>query len=281
MTPLVLRPPYGSSLHLGESGLPSGGPVDKGQPLDSDIPGTATHSKPEGDVREFDKAEDGSIYRKDGPDDRAKKQNDPEGDRRDNRWIQPRYETPGGRPPGDPTVTDYPYRDKRPHEHYASVDPEFVVALFELRTAHTLVLPPEPTVKVAVRLGEVMQGLNPKVLERSKKCAVTVKRVDVPNLRWIFAVDCGNGPKAIKLKAERKGNIVAMTKLELHLQCSCEAWRWLGSEYHAKQEKYIDGKPRGTASTPDIKDPARVNRVCKHVAAVLNKIEGWTIPKKK
>lgn len=249
--------------------------------MDSDIPGTATHSKPEGDLREFDKAEEGSIYRKDGPDDRAKKQDNPAGDRRDNRWIQPRYETPGGRPPGDPTVTDYPYRDHRPHEHYASVDPEFVVSLFELRSAHTLVLPPEPTIKVALRLGEVMQGLNPKVLTRAKKCGVSLKRADIPNLRWIFAVDCGNGPKAIKLKATRKGNIVAMTKLELALTCSCEAWRWLGSEYHAKQERFIDGKPRGTASTPDIKDPERINRVCKHVAAVLNHIEGWTIPKKK
>lgn len=283
MQPLVTRPAYGHGglSTVAESKLPSGSPGGKGLSLDPEIPGTSTYAKPEGDVREFDKAEEGSIYRKDGPDDRAKKQDNPEGDRRDNRWIQPRYESPGGRPPGDPTVTTYPYRDKRPNQHYASVDPEFVVALFRLKTAHTLTLPPEANVKVAVRLGEILEGLNPKTVDRARKCNVTVKRVDVPNLRWIFAVDCGNGPKAIRLKAERKGNIVAMSKLELEVTCSCPGWQWLGPEYHAKQKSYIDGKPRGTASTPNIRDPKRINRVCKHVAAVMDHIQGWAIPKKK
>ena len=250
-------------------------------PLDPAIPGTATYAKPESDIREPRK-DDEPIKRVDNADDLTKERSridtrEDNADKHDGIGIG----APGGRPPGDPTVTKYPYRDKRPHEHYASVDPAFVVALFELRTAHTLVLPPEPTIKVALRLGEVMKGLNQKTLSRAKKCKVTTKRADVPNLRWIFAVNCGNGPKAIKLKATRKGNIVAMTKLELALTCSCEAWRWLGSEYHAKQEKFIDGKPRGTASAPDVKDPRRVNRVCKHVAAVMRHVEGWTIPKKK
>jgi len=280
--PLVTRPAYGhggSAMPVGESKLPSGGPGGKGMPLDPGIPGTSTYAKPEGDTREQGK-DDESIYRVDNADDLTKDRsridvNQDNADKHDGIGYNGEGEYDGT------GKTKYPYRDHRPHEHYASVDPAFVVSLFELRTAHTLILPPEPTIKVALRLGEVMQGLNPKVLTRAKKCAVSVKRVDVPNLRWIFAVDCGNGPKAIKLKAERRGNIVAMSKLELALTCSCEAWRWLGSEYHAKQERFIDGKPRGTASTPDKKDPERVNRVCKHVAAVMNHIEGWTIPKKK
>lgn len=279
--PLVTRPAYGHGglSTVSESKLPSGGPGGKGMPLDPSIPGTATYAKPEGDIREPRK-DDEPIKRVDNADDLTKERSridtrEDNADKHDGIGYNGEGEYDGT------GKTKYPYRDHRPHEHYASVDPEFVVALFQLRSAHTLVLPPEPTVKVALRLGEVMQGLNPKTLSRAKKCGVTTKRVDVPNLRWIFAVDCGNGPKAIKLKAERKGNIVAMTKLELALTCSCEAWRWLGSEYHAKQERFIDGKPRGTASTPDIKDPKRINRVCKHVAAVLNHIEGWSIPKKK
>lgn len=275
----MTRPAYG---HWGlspvaESKLPSGGPAGRGLPLDSDIPGTATYAKPVGDIREFDQAEDGSIYRKDGPDDRAKKQDDPDGDRRDNRWIQPRYETPGGRPPGDPTVTDYPYRDDRPNAHYASVDPEFVLSLYQLKTAHEVTLYPEARLKVAVKMGDILNGLNPKTLDRAKKCDVTVKRVDIPNLRWVFSVNCGNGTKAIKIKAERKGRVTQMSKLELKVTCSCPAWQWLGPEYHAKG-KYNDGKPRGTASTPDIRDPQRINRVCKHVAAVMGHVKQWSIP---
>jgi hypothetical protein len=279
--PLVTRPAYGHGglSTVAESKLPSGGPGGKGMPLDPGIPGSATYAKPEGDVREPRK-DDEPIKRVDNADDLTKERSriDTREDNAD------KHDGIGGLGKGEWSTTiktKYPYRDKRPHEHYASVDPAFVAALFELRTAHELVLPPEPTVKVALRLGEVMQGLNPKTLARSKKCAVKLKRADIPNLRWIFAVDCGNGPKAIKLKADRKGNVVAMTKLELAMKCSCEAWRWLGSEYHAKGERFIDGKPRGTASTPDIKDPRRVNRVCKHVAAVLNHVKAWTIPKKK
>lgn len=284
--PLVTRPAYG---HVGpamptvaESKLPSGGPAGKGQSLDPEIPGTQTFAKPEQDIREFDKAEEGSIYRKDGPDDRAKPQDNPEGDRRENQWIQPRYESPGGRPPGDPTVTKYPYRDNRPHQHYAakSVDPEFVVALYQLRTAHTVRLPADSIIKVAVRMSEILDGLNPKVKERSRTCKVNLKRADVPNLRWIFSVNCGNGAKAIKVKATRNGTVTQFTKMDLEVSCSCPAWKWLGPEYHASRETYLDGRPRGTASTPNIKDPKRVNRTCKHVAAVMDHVRKWTIPQK-
>jgi hypothetical protein len=69
--------------------------------------------------------------------------------------------------------------------------------------------------------------------------------------------------------------------MDVYFSCSCKAWRWLGSEYHSKGEGYIDGKPVGTASTPDIKDPDRINRVCKHVAAVISRVQEWKIPAKK
>jgi len=283
MEPLVTRPAYGHGglPTVAESKLPSGDPAKKGIGLDPDIPGTKTHAKPVDDIREPDKADEGSIYRKDGPDDLVKPQDNPEADRRENQWIQPRIMLPGGRPKDDPTVTKYPYRDGRPHQHYANIDPRFVVELYGLTRAHALRLPPDPQVKIAVRLSEVMDGLNSKTVERSRKCQVTVRRVDRDNLRWIFSVDCGNGPKAVNLKADRQGNVTRITKMDLQVKCSCPAWQWLGPEYHAKQDTYQDGKPRGTASTPDIRDPKRHNRVCKHVAAVMNHIEGWEIPRKK
>ncbi len=72
--PLVSRPGYGQGSPalpdgtVGESKLPEGPPADKGLSLDKDIPGTSTFNKPEGDIREPDKAAPGSIYRVDGPD---------------------------------------------------------------------------------------------------------------------------------------------------------------------------------------------------------------------
>lgn len=258
--------------------LPTGGPSDRGLPLDPGIPGTQTFAKPEGDVREPRK-DDESIRRVDNADDLTKDRSRID-TREDNADKHDGIGSPG-KGEWDTTIkTKYPYRDGRPHEHYASLDPEVVVGLWELRTAHELTLPPSPVVKVAVRLSEIMRGLSPKTLRKSKSCTAKTKRIDVSNLRWIFSVDCGNGPKLVNLRAERKGNVTRLSLMELTVKCSCEAWRWLGPEYHAKGEGYQDGKPRGTASTPDIKDPKRHHRVCKHVATVMGQIGEWTIPSK-
>jgi len=278
MQPLVSRPAYGDRGSVATSGLPGGGPSDKGMSLDNSIPGTSTFNKDEGDIRDFDHAEDGSIYRIDGPDDRAKGQKDPEGDERYHGDFKPTYAPPGGRGKDDTTLTKYPYRDGLPHQHYASA--EFVVGLWLLRTAHTLRLTPGGRAVVASKPDEVMDGLNPAFQERAKACSVTLKRVDTKNLRWLFAVDCGNGTKVVKLKAFRAKNITRLGKMDVDLTCSCPAWRWLGPEHHAKREDYLDGSPRGTASVPVIRDPAGVNRVCKHVAAALSFARAWEVPKK-
>ncbi len=281
--PLVTRPSYGHgrpAMPVAESGLPKGEPGGKGVSLDKDIPGTATFNKPEEAIREFDKAEEGSIYRKDGPDDLAKEQKNPEQDRREMEWIQPRYDIPGGRPKDDPTVTKYPYRDDRPNRHNASAS--FVVGMYLSANAHEAVIETEAPVRVATTISEVEKSLSEKVRQKAKKCSVALKRADVRNLRWIFSVDCGNGPKVVRMKASRKNpRLVKLTRMDVKFSCSCPAWQWLGPEHNAQQGGYLDGKPRGTASPPNIKDPPRQNKVCKHVAAVLSMVRGWEIPAKK
>lgn len=279
--PLVSRPAYGQErasapVPVAQSGLPSGDPGGKGVSLDKDIPGQSTFNKPEDDIREPDKAEPGSIYRKDGPDDLAKPQDDQEGDERHHEDFKPRFAPPGGRPDNDPTVTKYPYRDGLPHQQYAST--EFVVELWKLRQAHELRISPG-RLFLAAKPEEILAGLNPKFQERATSCSVQLKRADIGNLRWLFSVNCGNGPKVVKLKAFRAKNVVKLGKMDVDLSCSCPAWQWLGPEHHAKREDYIDGKPRGTATVPVIRDPQGVNRVCKHVAAVLSSVKSWEVPK--
>ena len=83
----------------------------------------------------------------------------------------------------------------------------------------------------------------------------------------------------VKVKAIRpRPNVTKVTKMDLELSCTCPAWQWLGPEFHAKQDDYQLGKPRGTATTPDIRDPERTHQVCKHVAAVLGFMGDWTVP---
>lgn len=163
-----------------------------------------------------------------------------------------------------------------------AVSPDMVVGLWLLRFAHEARVDFGVPTKVAATLAEITENLSPKVRQRARSCNVTVKRVDARNLRWIFSVDCGNGPKVVRLKARRKAvSVKSLTKMDVSVSCSCKAWQWLGPEHNADQGGYLDGNPVGTASPPDIKDPARINRVCKHVAAVLSFVKAWTLGKPK
>ncbi len=180
--------------------------------------------------------------------------------------------------PNDTKKTKYPYRDGLPHQHYASEQNEFVVGMFLVERAPVFRVSPGTRVLVAAKPDEIVTGLNPQFAQRARSCGVTLKRADIPNLRWLFSVNCGNGAKVVKVKAIRAANIVRMGKMDVDLSCSCPAWQWLGPEFHAKGKDYLLGAPRGTASTPDIRDPQRINKVCKHVAAVLSFVQGWEIP---
>lgn len=259
---------------LSQSGLPSGDPAGKGVSLSPDIPGNSTFSKPSLEEPREPSTGDSSIYRVDNADDLLKDQTTPDGI--DHSKANPTFRRPG--PHYGPNKTKYPYRDGIPNRHNAGLVSS-VVELWNLRDAHEMCIPGWSS-RVAAKISDILLGLNPKVKERAGKCTVTVKRADIPNLRWIFSVDAGNGPKLVRMRAVRKKNVTSVGKMDVSFSCSCKAWQWLGSEYHAKGEGYMEGKPFGTASTPDIKDPERVNRVCKHVAAVISQVQKWKIPAK-
>lgn len=277
--PLITRPGYGErDTTIAESGLPEGSPGGKGVSLDPKIPGAKTFVKPLDDKREPRK-DDESIYRVDNADDLTKDQTRPDVNMDNaNKHDQFGY-LPGQGKWDNTSRPKWPYRDKAKHPHNASA--QFVAESYLLKTAHELWLPTEPgTLRVATKLQGIQQGLNPEVSQKAQTCSVTLKRADIGNLRWLFSVDCGNGPKVVKIKAE-KSRSTQLAKMDLHLSCSCPAWRWLGPEHHSKREDYLDGKPRGTASVPVIKDPEGINRVCKHVEAVLRQVQKWQISRSK
>ena len=266
--PLVTRPPYGKGRArdpVAVAELPQGGPATKGLPLNESIPGDKTFAQPENNDTGHSPARDESIYRIRDPRDMTKDQS--RQDQIDHSEADPHYFGLG-----KPT-DNLPYR--RP-SNIARV----VAALWELRGAPVRVIGPQDKVRLASTVEEVLNNLSHKFQQRAKKCKATLTRADIKNLRWLFSVDCGNGPKVVSVKARRSGNVTKFSKLDLELSCSCPAWRWQGPEYHAKEKKYQLGKPRGTASPPDIRDPDRIHPVCKHVAAALALTKDWTIPKK-
>jgi hypothetical protein len=274
-SPLVSRPPYGEGTARtprAVAELPSGGSVDKGVPLDPGIPGTSTYAKPVDDVRAPDN-KDESIYRVEEPGDLTKDQTTP--DNIDHSKAKPSFNGLGK--PDPRTLTPYPYRDQTPNAHNAA----FLAELWKLEGSRVAVINGSVQIKVASNVEEILTGLDQKFQERANKCSAQVKRADIKNLRWIFSVDCGHGPKAVKVRAIPKGRSKKFSTLDLELSCSCPAWQWLGPEFHAKSEKFMLKPQNGTASTPDIRDPERDNRVCKHVAAALAITKHWEIPKVK
>lgn len=280
--PLVTRPAYGSAGQgtFAQSELPGGGPSDKGLPLESGIPGSATHNKEEDDVREPDKHDGDSLYSVDNADDLLSDR-----DRVDFRdenngghdGIRP-WDNGGNADWDDATSkTKWPYRDGLPNNKNASA--EYVLGLWDAEQNPARRVVASRRTKIALHLSEIVEGLNPLVEQRGSACAVTLKRADAKNLRWILAVDClkGGGPRVVKIKGERDSRVTKLSKMDLDLKCSCPAWRWQGPEHHSKREDYLDGKPRGTASVPVIRDPDNINRVCKHMLAALNFVKDWNI----
>jgi hypothetical protein len=276
--PLVSRPPYGDKEPRATAQLPSGGPSDKGLPLDDGIPGYKTFSKPEDDIRAPERGDE-SIHRIDGPDDIAKSRD--RVDVNDQSNSSPSTFGLGERDPSDHGKTKYPHRDGKPNSHNAcDVDPEFVAQLHILASKAPLVFKYEvrTTARVAATAEQILKGLNPKFVDRSRRVSVDLRRADLKKMRWLFRVK-GNHVYAVKVRAMRpRSNTTKFSKMDLEISCSCPAWQWQGPEFHSTGKEYQLGPLMGTASTPDIRDPARQNFVCKHVAAVLDVTKAWDIP---
>jgi len=275
--PLTSRPPYGEGqarTPTAEAKLPEGSPGGRGAPLSDDIPGTSTFVKPLDDDGQ-EPARDESIWRVRNPRDMTKERS--QVDVNDQSNSGPGY-MGLGKPHLSPK-TKYPYRDGKPNTTNAAL----VAGLWAVERAPVRLILAERRTVVAAPLATLRNNLNPKTVQRAQSCTATLKRADLKNLRWIFSVDCGHGPYVVKFLASRKGNVTKFQKMDFHVACTCPAWRWQGPEFHSTTEGFQDPKVplQGTASPPDVRDPDRINTVCKHVAAVLNLTRDWTIPKAK
>jgi hypothetical protein len=124
--------------------------------------------------------------------------------------------------------------------------------------------------RIAATITDLEGRLSPRVVNKSKACTARLKRADRPNRMWIFAVDCGQGPHLVKVKAvPTKATIKKVETSDIKVTCDCGFFRFQGPEYHAKTGDYLYGKPRGTATAPKVKDPREKNLICKHVLSAF------------
>lgn len=121
--------------------------------------------------------------------------------------------------------------------------------------------------RVAMTVGELLKRCDKKIKERSKEYSPKLARTDTKNWVWHWNV----GRHRVKVQAFKRGRAENFPKLNLRVSCSCPFWRWWGPEHWGTEYDYQRGPLQGTASYPEIRDPARWRPVCKHAYAVLEK----------
>mgnify|MGYP001271153002 CR=1 FL=1 len=118
--------------------------------------------------------------------------------------------------------------------------------------------------KTAAKVREVLNNLSPKVIEKAS----------------VVAVSRGLREKAFKAPVQVKVKDYTVTfslsgeesDPHIKIRCTCPAWTYQGSEYHANKEDYLLGEAQGTLSQPTTRDPNGEKKVCKHVYGVLKSI---------
>lgn len=126
--------------------------------------------------------------------------------------------------------------------------------------------------KYAVLIPDLLAQVGPDVLAKANGLKFSISRVLPGKGFWSFRVPGSKGETySVRLKVLREGNAKDVERHHVQVSCSCPFFQWQGPEHWAKVNGYLYGKPTGTASKPDVKDPGGKHWACKHVVAVLNR----------
>lgn len=127
-------------------------------------------------------------------------------------------------------------------------------------------------VKVAKLMQEIEQASSPELRKKAKGLQVTLRKVSPRKALWTFLVKGSEDTYKVRVHAPKKEGVTKVQQMDVFVSCSCPFWRYQGPEYWAKKGDYLYGRPRGTATAPDVRDPAGKHAACKHVLAVFKKV---------
>lgn len=136
--------------------------------------------------------------------------------------------------------------------------------------------------KVALTVDQIESGLNRLVKERSGKCTFTRVKIQPKLRRWVYHALCTekwSSPAGwyqyIKL-VPQDARFTNPRKMAVFARCTCPSWVFHGPEYFGLRQDYLDGKPRGWATTPNFsKYPWKKSwKLCKHVEGIMKIIKG-------
>lgn len=134
-------------------------------------------------------------------------------------------------------------------------------------------------VRTAMLMAEIREKTSQKVHSDATSLQPNLRKVDPANHVWLFDVPSAKDNKKyrVRVKAFPKGNTIDLSKMDIQLSCSCPFWQWQGPEHWAKANGYLFGRPVGTASKPNVKDPNSQHWACKHVLAVLGQAQKFKL----
>lgn len=127
----------------------------------------------------------------------------------------------------------------------------------------------------AALISEVMAKCGPDIATNSSNVKYKRLRINPKDAIITYSVDGSKGETyKVWVKGLRKGNVKTLSKMQIQVACTCNFFRWSGPEHWAKSNSFLYGKPAGTASKPEIRDPKGQNWLCKHVYAILRDHQG-------
>ena len=128
--------------------------------------------------------------------------------------------------------------------------------------------------KQALRISELEAKTSRDIHDRANLTA-RLSKADPDRGLWAFKVTGDTDTYNVKVKALKKGNIKDLNLLDVKVSCDCNYFKWQGPEHHALVNGYLLGEPRGSATSPDIKDPERQHYSCKHILSALKLVKGY------
>ena len=119
--------------------------------------------------------------------------------------------------------------------------------------------------RVSKTIPEILSQTDKKTLGRARGLNPTLKGQEGSKVVYVV-----KGSESYQVE-------VAFLGKDVKVRCSCDAFVFQGSEYHADKQDFLLGRARGNLAEPTKRDPNGKKLVCKHVVAVFDVILGSSV----
>ena len=139
---------------------------------------------------------------------------------------------------------------------------------------------PKPLQGRSPTLAKLMHYTSSFSKKNAPRTSVAQTKADPANLTWEFKVhgkEKRSDPRGhlVEIVLESQPNMKDFREMKVKITCGCEFWKYWGPDFNSGSGNQIDpyrlGPTKidpGVSPAPNIRDPSRKNKICKHVAAV-------------